>query len=84
MAASSYLISHLNFTITNLISATKYKQFKVQSPSVSTVPGELVRPEVVLRIADQLDERDQKTPRMRAKSHEALEQYPRDLLLENR
>ena len=45
---------------------------------------EIVIPELVDRILDQLDERDQQTPRMRTIDDQALEQNARDLFLQQR
>lgn len=42
---------------------------------------EVVRPELVNRVLDQLDERDEKTPRVRAVHNQPLQKHPRDLLL---
>lgn len=45
---------------------------------------EIVLPELVHRILDQLDERDQQAPRMRPVDDQALQQDARDLLLPNK
>lgn len=42
---------------------------------------EVVRPELVNRVLDQLDERDEKAPRVRAVHNQPLQKHPRDLLL---
>ncbi len=44
--------------------------------------GELVLPEIVDGVLDELDERDQQTPGMRTQGHQTLEQNAGDLLLE--
>lgn len=44
---------------------------------------EVVRPELVNRVLDQLDERDEKAPRMRAVHNQPLQKHPRDLFLDS-